>query len=46
MKAEVLEQVGRQVCRQAGSNSDRKLHKSFNADTDADRLACKEVTDR
>lgn len=43
-------QVGRQICRQAGSDSDRKLHKAAHRPTDAgceaDRLANEEVADR
>lgn len=31
MDAKVPEQVGRQICRQAGSDSDRKLHKPTDA---------------
>lgn len=43
---EGLKQVGRQICRQAGSDSDRKLHKPTDAGGTADRLANKEVADR
>ncbi len=42
----MLEQVGRQICRQSGSDSDRKLHKPTDAVGEADRLANKEVADR
>ena len=36
MEAEVLKQVGRQLCGRAGSESDSKLHKSKHRRTDAD----------
>lgn len=39
LEAKVLKQVGRQICRQAGSDSDRKLHKPTDAGSEADRLA-------
>ena len=42
----MLKQVGRQICSQAGSDSDRKLHKPADAGGEADRLANKEVADR
>ena len=35
--------MGRQICRQAGSDSDRKLHKPTDAGGEADRLAYKET---
>lgn len=34
-----LQQVGSQLCRRAGSDSDRKLHKPTDAGGEADRLA-------
>lgn len=42
----MLRQVGRQICRQAGSDLDRKLYKPTDARSEADRLANREVTDR
>lgn len=42
----MLRQVGRQICRQTGSASDRKLYKPTDADSEADRLANEEVVDR
>lgn len=46
MEAEVLKQVGRQICRQAGSDSDRKLYKPTDAGGKVDTVANKEVADR
>lgn len=42
----MLKQVGRQICRKAGSDSDRKLYKPTDAGCEAGRLANKEVADR
>lgn len=40
VEGEVLTQVGRQICRQAGSDSDRKLQMPTDSDGGADRPAC------
>lgn len=37
--------MGRQICRQTGRASDRKLYKPTDADGEADGLAKKEVVD-
>lgn len=42
----VLEQVGRQICRQTGRKSDNKLYKATGADGEADRFVCKKVADK